>query len=236
MTTQTPLPNRPMVIAHRGASGHAPENSLEAFFVAASLGADGVELDVHATADGAIVVHHDPVIGGIGPIRDLPFDRAREVRLSNGEAIPLLAEVLETVPALEVWIEVKELDPRWDGRLLELIDRDRRPDRCGVHSFDHRLIARLASQRPTLRRGILSTSYLLDPAAQLPGTGATALWQEWHLVDRQLVERMGGAGVGVIAWTVNETRDATILAGLGVAGLCGNYPERLMPTRFPPSD
>ncbi|MDH5316697.1 MAG: glycerophosphodiester phosphodiesterase family protein, partial [Gemmatimonadota bacterium] len=120
----------PLIIAHRGASGHAPENSLEAFRLAAQLGADGVELDVHATSDGEIVVFHDEVIPGIGPIREAPVERVRQARLPNGEPIPLLSEVLDAIPALDIWIEVKGLDDRWDASLLGAIERAVRPDRC----------------------------------------------------------------------------------------------------------
>jgi glycerophosphoryl diester phosphodiesterase len=217
----------PLIIAHRGASGHAPENSLEAFRLAAQLGADGVELDVHATSDGEIVVFHDEVIPGIGPIREAPVERVRQARLPNGEPIPLLSEVLDAIPALDIWIEVKGLDDRWDASLLGAIERAVRPDRCAVHSFDHRVVARLGGHRPGLRRGVLSASYPLDPAAQLAGTGATVLWQEWHLIDRALVAKLHGAGAQVIAWTVNEPDTATRLRSLGVDGLCGNFPERL---------
>lgn len=217
----------PLIIAHRGASGHAPENSLEAFRLAARLGADGVELDVHATSDGEIVVFHDGVIPGVGPIRDSPVEQVRQARLPNGEPIPLLSEVLDAIPTLDIWIEVKGLDDRWDARLLGVIERAVRPDRCAVHAFDHRLVARLGSRQPGLRRGILSASYPLDPAAQLAGTGATVLWQEWHLIDRALMESLHGAGAQVIAWTVNESAAAVHLHSLEVDGLCGNFPERL---------
>ena len=81
----------PYIIAHRGASGHAVENSLEAFRKADELGADGVELDVHASADGAIVVFHDAHLPDGEPLRRLPLARIREHRLANGERIPLLS-------------------------------------------------------------------------------------------------------------------------------------------------
>jgi glycerophosphoryl diester phosphodiesterase len=219
--------HQPMIIAHRGASGHAPENSLEAFRLAASMGAGGVELDVHATLDGAIVVFHDPIVPGVGPISECLTDRIRQARLPNGEPVPLLSEVLSAIPALTVWIEVKGLEERWDARLLEVIDGAANPGRCAVHSFDHRLVARLGSRQPSLQRGVLSASYLLDPASQLAGTGATVLWQEWRLIDRDLVDAIHGAGARVFAWTVNEQVDAEHLRSLGVDGLCGNYPERL---------
>src|SRR3954452_24022262 len=84
---------RPSVIAHRGASGYEYENSRAAFRRAVMLDSDGVELDIHATLDGGIVVHHDHEIPGVGPISQLSLAEARQARIRNGEALPLLAEV-----------------------------------------------------------------------------------------------------------------------------------------------
>ena len=78
---------KPLVIAHRGASAREVENSLAAFRAAAGLGSDGVELDIHATADGALIVHHDEKIGGVHHIPYLTAKRVRELRLANGEPI-----------------------------------------------------------------------------------------------------------------------------------------------------
>jgi glycerophosphoryl diester phosphodiesterase len=81
---------RPSVIAHRGASGYEYENSRAAFRRAVMLDADGVELDIHATRDGGIVVHHDPDVPGFGPIAEMTLAEARQVRIRNGESLPLL--------------------------------------------------------------------------------------------------------------------------------------------------
>lgn len=218
-----------MVIAHRGASGTCVENSLDAFRVAAELGADGIELDVHATADGAIVVHHDPALPGLGPISRLTLPKALKYRLPNGEPLPTLEEALAVAPHLEWWIEVKALAPEADLALLEVIRRSSDPSRCRVHSFDHRIVARLRNLEPSLSVGILSVARLLDPARVLAETGADVLWQERSLVDGSLVEEVHRAGGRIIAWTVNDPAEAATLAGLGVDGLCGNWPDRLRP-------
>lgn len=218
----------PRILGHRGASGHTLENSIEAFRLAGELGADGIELDVHATADGVLVVHHDPVLAGGDWIRQLGSDEVRSRRLANGEPIPTLAEVLTAVPALEVWIEVKALGPEHDDALLDLFaDAPKGSKRRAIHSFDHRLIARLHRKQPALRLGILSTAYLLEPVRALEQTGATALWQEWSLIDAELVEMVHAEGCEVIAWTVNDAEMARRLTALGVDALCGNWPERL---------
>jgi glycerophosphoryl diester phosphodiesterase len=218
---------RPSVIAHRGASGYEYENSRAAFRRAVMLDADGVELDVHATRDGAIVVHHDAEIPGFGPIALLSRAEARQVRIRNGEPLPLLAEVLELVGDREVYVEIKSLPEAHDEELLSVLDRGPAPERYAVHSFDHRIVRRLGTCRPELRRGILLSAYLDDPVAAMSGVGAGTLWQEWQLVDQELVTRVHDAGFSIIAWTVNEIGDMERLARLGVDGLCGNYPDRI---------
>ena len=218
---------RPSVIAHRGASGYEYENSRAAFRRAVMLDADGVELDVHATRDGALVVHHDPELPGFGPIAGLSSAEARQARLRNGESVPLLGEILDLVGERDVWIEVKSLPEVHDHRLFAAMDQGPSPARYAVHSFDHRIVRRLGEARPSLRRGVLLSAYLDDPVSAMRAVGATTLWQEWQQVDPALVTRVHEAGGTLIAWTVNEIGDLERLARLGVDGLCGNYPDRI---------
>ena len=191
------------------------------------LDADGVELDIHATHDGVIVVHHDPDVPGFGPIALLSASEASQVRLPNGETLPQLREVLGLVGEHDVWVEVKTLPPAFDEALFEALDRGPAPARYSVHSFDHRIIRRLGEARPALSRGILLTAHLDDPVAALRAVGATTLWQEWQLVDEELVRQVHQAGARIIAWTVNEIGDLERLVRLGVDGLCSNYPDRI---------
>lgn len=218
---------RPHVIAHRGASGYEYENSRAAFRRALMLDADGVELDVHATRDGTIVVHHDAELPGVGPIAQLTTDEARQVRIRNGEALPLLQEVLELVGDHDVWVEVKSLPSEHDQALLAVLEAGPAPQRYAVHSCDHRIVRRLGEARPELARGILLSAYLNETVGALRAVGATTLWQEWQLVDEALVQAVHAAGCRIHAWTVNEVGDLEHLVRLGVDGLCGNYPDRI---------
>ena len=218
---------RPSVIAHRGASGYEYENSRAAFRRAIMLDADGVELDVHSTRDGGIVVHHDHEIPGVGPIAQLSLAEARKARIRNGEPLPLLSEVLSLVGNRDVWVEVKSLPAAHDQQFLEVLDGGPSPARYAVHSFDHRIVYRLGEARPSLPRGILLSAYLRDPVAVMRAVGATTLWQEWQQVDQELVNQVHESGGAVIAWTVNELGDLDRMVRLGVDGLCGNYPDRI---------
>jgi glycerophosphoryl diester phosphodiesterase len=191
------------------------------------LDADGVELDIHATCDGGIVVHHDPDIPGLGPIAQLSLAEARQVHIRNGERLPLLAEILELVGDRDIWVEVKALPQVFDQQLLSVLDKGPAPGRYAIHSFDHRIVHRLGETQPGLRRGILLSANLCDPVSVMLAVGATTLWQEWQQIDQDLVNQVHDAACAVIAWTVNEIGDLERLARLGVDGLCGNYPDRI---------
>ena len=216
---------RPLVIAHRGASGTELENSLAAFRAAAAQGADGVELDVHATADGELIVHHDEGVRGISISRSSARAIAA-LRLANGEPVPTLSQALAAIaPALRVFVEVKTLAPRWDERLLETLDRGPNPPGYAVHSFDHRIVRRLGERRPTLTSGVLATAYFVRPVAALEDARASVLWQDRSLADEMLVRTVHGAGAKLIVWTVDEPAEITRLVGWGVDGICTNFPE-----------
>ena len=162
-----------------------------------------------------------------GPIAQPDLAEARQVRIRNGETLPLLQEVLDLLGDHDVWVEVKGLPSAHDHALLAVLDAGPAPHRYAVHSFDHRIVRRLGEERPELPRGILLSAYLDDPVAALRAVGATTLWQEWQQVDEALVDAVHAAGCRINAWTVNEVGDLEHLVRLGVDGLCGNYPDRI---------
>ena len=222
---------RPLVIGHRGVSSRRRENSLEAFALAASDGpfrCDGVELDIHTTVDGQFVVIHDPSLPTGEAIATHSAEALRRAEQHAGRHLPTLAEALEALGGLDAFIEIKALPPRFDQTLLALM-RAAAGVRSHLHAFDHRIIARLHRLDPGLSLGVLSCSYPVDPAGQARDAGAELLWQESHLIDADLVARCAADGIGVVAWTVDDPARAGQLAGFGVRGLCGDWPERLRP-------
>ena len=187
-------------------------------------GADGIELDVHATADGEIIVFHDADLDG-RQICTLPSAVILAHRLPNGERVPALAEALAVItPSATAFVELKSLPPEADGRLFTLFDAAPRPDRCHIHSFDHRIIRRLSAHRPSAMAGVLSGSYTLDPPEQVRAAGATALWQHADLVDRPLAAQIHEAGFRLYAWTVDRPDRMRELIADGVDGICTNRP------------
>jgi glycerophosphoryl diester phosphodiesterase len=224
-----PTTGEVFAIGHRGVRSRSVENSLAGFRMAAALGregrCDGVELDLRTTADGEFVVHHDPVLRSGEVISAVPLSVVRASLLEDGSPVPTLAEALDALDGLEVFIEVKHL-PRSTGSALvaQLQARDRA---CHVHAFDHRVIARLRHLDAYLPMGILSCSYPIDPIGQVHDAGASTLWQEAHLIDEALVVKCRRDEVALIAWTVNDATEAARLRKLGVDGMCGDSPERL---------
>ena len=214
-----------LVIAHRGASGYEYENSRAAFRAARARGADAIELDIHAAADGVLFVHHDEVVSGVHITRSSAA-QVRALRLPNGESIPALEDALAVIdPALQVFIEVKSLPPQFDDRLLAVLEGVGGGARCAVHGFDHRIVKRLGVARPALVRGVLLASYPLRPLEALQDTGATVLWQEQSLIDAALVDALHTAGYRIYAWTVDDPEDMRRLLALHVDGLCTNVPD-----------
>jgi glycerophosphoryl diester phosphodiesterase len=218
--------SRPLVIAHRGAAGHEVENSLAAFRLARRLGADAVELDVHQTADGALVVHHDEMVGP-HHIAHCSLREIREHPLKNGEAVPTLTEALAVIlPDMAAFVEIKALAPRLDETLLAAFDATGASDRIAVHAFDHRIVQRLGEQRPSLRRGVLLASRPVRPVRVLEDADATILWQQSDQTDEPLVQAVHQAGMTVFVWTVDDPPEMARMLALEVDGLCTNYPER----------
>jgi len=211
----------PEVIAHRGFAATYRENTLAAFREALAAGADGIELDVQATRDRSIVVHHDAVLPGDGGphagrlIAELSLE---DVRCSaRGGQIPLLDDVIEEVNGrCTLYVELKA--PGIEAEVAGMVARH--ASWCAVHSFDHRSIARVRALAPDVPRGVLMSSYLLDPVVPVADHAARDLWQQWELIDEDLVVAAHARGARVIAWTVNDPTAARRLAGWGIDGLC----------------
>ena len=129
--------------------------------------------------------------------------------------------------SLDIYVEVKHLAATADEALLEVLDAGPSSDRYQVHSFDHRIIARLGRLRPRLGRGILLCSRPVEVAPLVASTGATTVWQERQLIDETLMSETHRLGVDLIAWTVNQEVEIERMLQLRVTGICGNYPSRI---------
>ena len=213
--------NSPEKISHRGAHQSLPENSIPAFLRAIELGADAIELDVHATLDGTLVVHHDDEVNAVGEPRrkivETTFADLRKFPLADGIEIPSLNDVLSAInDTAFVYVEVKA--PNIEPLVTRVIRES--GSRCAVHSFDHRIVKSVKSFLPAVRTGVLEVSRHLDPAISLQMTGAEDLWQDVSFIDEELVARVHAINARVIAWTANDADQWETLRRIGVDGIC----------------
>lgn len=221
----------PEAIAHRGFHRSVPENTLEAFRLALAAGAEAVELDVHATADGVVVVHHDPTIAGTPENPDLRSVPTSELSiadlggfdLGSGATVPRLSDVLDLLRGrARAYIEIKG----W-GIEEPVVQCVRGSDTdCAIHSFDHRAIARVRKLAPEIPRGLLEQARPSDPAGVLRSAGARDLWPAARTIDESLVRAVHAAGGRVIAWTANSPAEWERLAVAGVDGICTDEIDR----------
>ena len=226
------LPSLPQLVGHRGAPREHPENTLPAFERALALGADALELDVHATRDGVVVVHHDPVPRGEAAgsriagrsIASLTMTDLSAVELARGGRIPSLADVLDLAAGrATVYVEIKARDV--EPAVVACIEASRA--HCAVHSFDHRVALRVRALAPHLPTGVLLIGRLVEPTSALSASGARDLWQHWDDIDGELVAEVHASGGRVVAWTVNDVAEGRRLAALGVDALCTDLPGEM---------
>ena len=213
--------NIPEKISHRGAHQTLPENSIPAFLRAIELGADAIELDVHASLDGTLVVHHDDAINAPGEpqrmIAEIPTSEMKNFRLADGIEIPTLESVFSAIgESAFVYVEVKA--PNIEPLVTRAIRESN--SRCAVHSFDHRIVKTVKRILPAIRTGVLEVSRHIDPAVALQATGAQDLWQEVAFIDEELVARVHAINARVIAWTANDADQWETLRKIGVDGIC----------------
>lgn len=216
----------PALVGHRGAPREAPENTLAAFECALRHGADALELDVHATRDGVVVVHHDAVprartaqgAAVTRPIVATEWSELATLVVGAAGRIPPLAEVLDLAAGkARVYVEIKAraIEPL----VAEVIRRSRAD--CAVHSFDHAAIDTMRRVAPEIRRGLLfDAGTRPDVAAAARRYEALDLWPHRSLVDARMVAAAHAVGASLIVWTVNDATDARRLAAAGVDALC----------------
>lgn len=229
-----------LLLAHRGASADAPENTLEAFAEAVRQGADGVELDAMVCGSGEVVVCHDERLDRLArlpwEVRRTPYWKLRRADVGSplGFAparIPLLTEVLEALPPhMLVNIELKCDRVEDDGlsvKVARLVEERALQERVIVSSFNALCLVRLAAAAPALRRG-----FLIDPDKPwVPQAWALAPLTSTHSVHPHASActpgRMGTwreAGLQVAAWTVDAPEEGARLEALGVRYLITNRP------------
>ncbi len=244
---------RPRLFGHRGASGVAPENTLPSFREALAAGADRLELDVHGTRDGQIVVFHDPDLDrttdGTGPLRARSLDELQALdagyRFSGpdgdypfrdqGVRIPTLIELCEAFPGVPLNIEIKQSDPPIEAEVLAILDRFGARPRTLLAAERVALMARIRAAAPDVATGMAAEEVMAflggrgDPAYRPAGNAlqVPTSYEGFPIVTAETLASAHALGLEVHVWTVNEEAEMERLLDLGVDGLMSDFPGRV---------
>lgn len=235
------------IFAHRGASGYAPENTLEAFKLAADMGADGVELDVQLTRDGQVVVCHDEKIDRTsdhkGLVCDYTLAELKSFNFNNHNPeyphaqIPTLEEVLNLLEptGLEVNIEMKTgiiWYPDIEQKTIDIVEKCGMKDRVVYSSFNHYSIQKLKKLDPQAETGYLYSDVMIDVEKYAKAGGVDALHPAvYHLLMADFLKRYKESGLKVRVWTVNKKEWMEQFIREDLEAVITNYPDVALKVR-----
>jgi glycerophosphoryl diester phosphodiesterase len=240
--------NRPLVIGHRGAMGHAPENTLASFELGWRMGADALECDVHLSKDRRLVVMHDESLdrttSGSGLIQDHRWSEIRRLdaggwfhRRFKGQHPLRLEDLLAWIRGkkarsgqpLKLVVEIKNEPVRYRGIAEAVANALRgREERVLVISFDHGAVKRVKVLSRKIFTGILFHQPLPDLEARVRWTRSDAVFPRWSLVTPALVRAARRKKWFVGTWTVNDPDAMKKMIRLGVDGAATNFPDRFV--------
>ena len=231
-----------LAIAHRGASGHAPENTLAAFRKAVALGASFIETDLQLSRDARFVAIHDATVdrttSGKGAVHSLTLSELRSLDAGSwfssefaGEHIPTLEEILDFAKKHDV-VFYLELKPSgsWGGEhalISSLRDSGEIP-RTVVISFDAGILDALRKIEPTLMTGLLYDGQIEKPVNRAIEIGARQVAVRQDLVTPTLLSEARKKDLQVVCWTVNHPAHMRLLIDAGVDGIMSDYPDVLV--------
>jgi glycerophosphoryl diester phosphodiesterase len=231
----------PWIVAHRGASGHAPENTIAAFERAVQLGAGFIETDLHLTRDARFVAIHDNTLGrttnGHGIVGDHTLAELRQLdagmwfdRQFMEQRIPTLDEVLEFARTHDVvfYLEIK-YGAAWGMHhaLVGALGNVENASRTVVISFDGATLGSIRRLEAAIMMGLLVDDAKGDPVKAAVEVGARQLCPRADIVTKELVERAHGADLQVVTWTVNDADKMRAVIAAGVDGIMTDFPDRL---------
>lgn len=233
--------SKPIVIAHRGASERAPENTLSAFKKALEMGVEGIELDVQLSLDGHIVVIHDEMVdrtsNGKGLVKDKTLEELKSLDFGSwllndfkGEKIPTLEEVFEFLGNWKglINIEIKNgpvFYPGIEEKVNRAIERFNLIDNVIVSSFNHYSLVEIKKLNRRLKTGILYVAGLYEPWEYVKRLGADAIHPLFYSTLPEIVNGSRKNGILVNPWTVDNPRSIKEIAHMGVSGIITNVPD-----------
>lgn len=236
MTYQNDKPTL-LCIGHRGAMGHAPENTIASIRKALELGAPCIEIDVYCVNGDLLVIHDERLertTNGKGKLWEHDFGYLRSLDAGEGEPIPTLAEVCGEIDGKACLnIELKGSNVAADvvyfiQTMLHPEVSCWRREQLLISSFDHRALQQVRKLDPDLNIAALGYSIPVDYAHYAEALGAVAANPALELVDQAYVDDAHQRGLKVYVYTVNDPEDIQAMAALGVDGVFTNYPERVL--------
>ncbi|WP_226666586.1 glycerophosphodiester phosphodiesterase [Metabacillus litoralis] len=238
--------NKLLVVAHRGAAGYAPENTMAAFYKAKELKSDYIELDIQLTKDGQIVVIHDEKVdrttNGIGEVKNFTYSELEKLDAGEwfhqkfkGEKVPTLKQVLlDFYGKIGILIEIKHpsiypgIEQKLTKLIKEVIGEELEETQIIVQSFDFELLQRLNKISPSIPLGLL-VKYRVHgiSKAQLKDWTSVVKYinPNKSLITKKLVKKVHSYHVKVIPYTVKDKKTIKGLVNAGVDGIVTDYPD-----------
>jgi glycerophosphoryl diester phosphodiesterase len=221
------------IIGHRGVMGVEPENTLRSFVHAEQSGMDAIELDLHLSKDGSLVVMHDAEVDrttdGRGAIADKTVGELRELDAGQGERIPLFDEVLDAVRS-PLQAEIK--DAAAARALADVMRRRNLAGRVEVSSFHDEAVAEIASLVPGVRTALIAGRWGTDVVNRAKAVGAATVALNIRRLTLETVERAHEEGLKVLGWVVNTQDHLRFVRALGLDGATTDFPEIRRTERF----
>jgi glycerophosphoryl diester phosphodiesterase len=233
---------RPLIMGHRGAMGHAPENTMASFRLAQTMGVDAIELDVHLSADGHLVVLHDETLerttDGQGEVSEYTLEQLQQLDAGSsfsaafkGERIPTLEEVLSWAKGheLPVVIEFKRnLNVKAIvASAIGLVEKLDASEDVAFISFDHFVPAGLKQARPAWTTGVLFAARPIDAVYLATSAGADGILPNFYFVEKDMVDAAHAAGQWVGVWAPNSPKELGYALSNDVDIIGTNFPDRL---------
>lgn len=232
---------QPLIIAHRGASAYAPENTMTAFEKALQMGAGGIELDVQLSSDGQLVVIHDEKLDrtsdGRGWVKDRTLEELKALDFGSwssagfaGEKIPLLEEVMDLLKQQDILLNIEIKTgivpyPGIEQKTADIILKYNMQDRVIVSSFNHYSLVEIRRLQPEIKTGVLYMAGIYEPWKYAAGVGACAIHPLFYNVQAQIMEGCKENGISVNTFTVDQPEMIRKVALAGVDGIITNVPD-----------
>lgn len=222
-----------LVIGHRGAAGHVPENTIESIGCAIGMGVDYIEIDVQPTKDGRLVVFHDRTLhrltGLHGYVRDYTFlELTEKANASNTQKIPSFEEVCDFVAKTTVGLYVEIKSVGIESPIIKTLCKYFDISSCLIGSFYHRSILKLKQLDHTVKTIALMEGVPVTTRNIIRDTQCDYLGLGIGSLDEQQIREVRSEGCGVIVWTVDYEDELTLLCELGIDGVVSNFPDKII--------